>query len=124
VVGLLYMLALALAVGLSSLAIGAILSTALLIGPAAVALRLTRRIGWAIVAACLIGVASTVLGVLLAYDSYDWNSRHAAWPVSFFIVVLIFLAYLATEIRVVGNGGQRGQGADSFNAGGGVIDAR
>jgi ABC-type Mn2+/Zn2+ transport system permease subunit len=32
-VGLAYMLALALAVGLSSLAIGAILSTALLIGP-------------------------------------------------------------------------------------------
>jgi len=97
-VGLLYMLALALAVGLSSLAIGAILSTALLIGPAAVALRLTKRIGRAIVAACLTGVVSVALGVLLAYDSYDWNSSHAAWPVSFFIVVLIFLAYLATEL--------------------------
>ena len=44
-VGLLYMLALAVSVGLSSLAIGAILSTALLIGPAAAALRLTRRGG-------------------------------------------------------------------------------
>jgi zinc/manganese transport system permease protein len=101
IVGLLYMLALALAVGLSSLAIGAILSTALLIGPAAVALRLTKRIGRAIVAACLTGVGSVALGVLLAYDSYDWNSRHAAWPVSFFIVVLIFFAYLATELPFV-----------------------
>ena len=41
--GLLFMLALAVSVGLSSLAVGAILSTALLIGPAAAALRLTRR---------------------------------------------------------------------------------
>jgi len=98
VVGLLYMLALALAVGLSSLAIGAILSTALLIGPAAIALRLTRRIGWAIVAACLCGVGAVLLGVLLAYDSYDWSSTHAYWPVSFFIVVIIFLGYLATEL--------------------------
>jgi zinc/manganese transport system permease protein len=107
VVGLLYMLALALAVGLSSLAIGAILSTALLIGPAAIALRLTRRIGWAIAAACLTGVIATALGVLLAYDSYDWSARHAAWPVSFFIVILIFLAYLATEVRVVRRAGKR-----------------
>ena len=37
------MLALAVSVALSSLAIGAILSTALLIGPAAAALRLTPR---------------------------------------------------------------------------------
>jgi zinc/manganese transport system permease protein len=44
-VGLAYMLALAVAVGLSSLTIGAILSTALLIGPPAAALRLTRRTG-------------------------------------------------------------------------------
>lgn len=101
IVGLLYMLALALAVGLSALAIGAILSTALLIGPAAIALRLTTRISWAILAAGLLAVANTLLGVLLAYDSYDWSSSHQAWPVSFFIVVLIFLEYLFTEIPAV-----------------------
>jgi zinc/manganese transport system permease protein len=98
VVGLLYMLALALAVGLSALAIGAILSTALLIGPAAIALRLTKRTGRAILFATVLGVVDTLLGVLLAYDSYDWSSSHQAWPVSFFIVVLIFLEYLVTEI--------------------------
>jgi zinc/manganese transport system permease protein len=100
-VGLLYMLALALAVGLSSLAIGAILSTALLIGPAAIALRLTKRIGSALIAAAIIGIGTTLLGVLLAYDSYDWTSGHQPWPVSFFIVALIFLGYLATELPVV-----------------------
>jgi zinc/manganese transport system permease protein len=101
IVGLLYMLALALSVGLSSLAIGAILSTALLIGPAAIALRLTKRVWRATVTAIVIGVVATLLGVLLAYDSYDWSSGHKAWPVSFFIVTLIFLGYVVTELPFI-----------------------
>ncbi len=99
--GLLFMAALAVAVGLSALAIGSILSTALLIGPAATALRLTRRVGWAVLVACLIGVGGTWLGVLLAYDSYDWGSSHQALPVSFFIVAVLFLAYLASGLKFV-----------------------
>ena len=99
-VGLLFMLALAVAVGLSSLAIGTILSTALLIGPPATALRLTRSVGWALGVASLIGVVATWLGVLLAYDSYYWGSSHQALPVSFFIVVLVFAAYLLSGLRV------------------------
>ena len=47
-VGAGYLLALALAVSMSAVTIGAILSTALLIGPAAVALRVANRIGVAI----------------------------------------------------------------------------
>jgi zinc/manganese transport system permease protein len=96
--GLLYMLALAVSVGLSSLAVGAILSTALLIGPAATALRLTRRVGWAVAVACIIGIAATWLGILLAYDSYDWGASHLGLPVSFFIVALVFSAYLLSGI--------------------------
>ena len=90
-----FMAALAVAVGLSSLAIGAILSTALLIGPAATALRLTNRIGQRLVAAAVIGVAATWLGVLLAYDSFYWGTDHNALPVSSFIVGLTFAGYLA-----------------------------
>jgi zinc/manganese transport system permease protein len=97
-VGLIYMLALAVSVGLSSLAIGAILSTALLIGPAATALRLTTRLARALVCASLIGVVSTWLGVLLAYDSYDWGTSHQYLPVSFFIVAVVFTAYLASGL--------------------------
>ncbi len=93
-VGMAYMLSLSLAVGLSSLAIGAILSTALLVGPAATALRLTKRLGTTLVVAGVLGVGTTWLGVLLAYDSADWGSGHDALPVSFFIVALIFLGYL------------------------------
>jgi zinc/manganese transport system permease protein len=100
-VGTLYLLALAAAVALSCLAIGAILSTALLIGPAAAALRLTRRPWLAIAAACTIALASCWVGILLAYDSYywDWPPHQDGWPVSFFIVTLVFLAYLAARTR-------------------------
>jgi zinc/manganese transport system permease protein len=97
-VGLAYMLALAVAVGLSSLTVGAILSTALLIGPAATALHLTRRMGWALVLACVTGVAATWVGILLAYDSYYWGSAHEALPVSFFIVAVIFVTFLLTGL--------------------------
>jgi hypothetical protein len=39
--------------------------------------------------------------VLLAYDSYYWSSSHASWPVSFFIVVIIFFSYLVTELPFI-----------------------
>jgi zinc/manganese transport system permease protein len=96
--GLVYMLALAVSVGLSSLATGAILSTALLIGPAAAALRLARTIASAIAVACLIGAAATWAGILLAYDSYYWGASHEGLPVSFFIVAVIFVTYLASGL--------------------------
>jgi zinc/manganese transport system permease protein len=96
-IGMAYLLVLSLAVTLSAMTIGAILSTALLIGPAAAALRLTRRPGVAIGFAVMIGVGSTWSGILLAYDSYDWTPGHG-WPVSFFIVTIIFGVYLLTSL--------------------------
>jgi zinc/manganese transport system permease protein len=98
VVGALYLLALALAVALAAMTIGTILSTALLIGPAATALRLTRRPGLAIVVAGMIGVAAMWLGVLLAYDSFYWPPHGTGWPVSFFVVMLIFFVYLLSGL--------------------------
>ncbi len=95
-VGVVFMLALAVSVGLSALVIGSILSTALLIGPAATALRLTSRVGRALVVAAALGVGATWLGILLAYDSYYWGSSHQALPVSFFIVAVTFALYLAS----------------------------
>jgi len=97
-VGIGYMFALAVSVGLSSVATGAILSTALLIGPAAAALRLTRRMSSALLAACLIGVAATWLGILLTYDSYYWGAARRGLPVSFFIVAVIFVTYLLSGL--------------------------
>jgi zinc/manganese transport system permease protein len=96
-IGLLHLLMLSLAVTLSAMTIGAILSTALLIGPAAAALRLTRRPGAAIGVAALIGLGSVLGGILLAYDSYNWIPGHG-WPVSFFIVSIIFAVYLLAAV--------------------------
>jgi zinc/manganese transport system permease protein len=93
-VGAGYLISMAVAVALSAVTIGAILSTALLVGPAAAALRLTTRPGRAIAAAAVIGVGSTWLGILLAYDSYDWPPMGHGWPASFFIVTVVLVVYL------------------------------
>jgi zinc/manganese transport system permease protein len=100
-VGLLFMLALAIAVGVSAIAIGSVLSTALLIGPAATSLRLTKNLRSATGAACVLGVATTWLGILMAYDSFYWIPSSQGLPVSFFIVALVLLAYLASGVPVV-----------------------
>jgi zinc/manganese transport system permease protein len=97
-VGLAFMLALAISVGLSSIAIGSILSTALLIGPAATSLRLTKNLRGAFLLAGALGVIATWLGVLFAYDSYYWFPSSQGLPVSFFIVLFIFLAYVVSGI--------------------------
>jgi zinc/manganese transport system permease protein len=95
--GVAYMVALGLAVALSSIAVGAILSTALLVGPAAAVIPLTRRIGRAVLAAAALGVVTTWAGILLAYDSSSWFSDQNGLPVSSFIVALVFLAYLVGD---------------------------
>ncbi|MGA2123532.1 MAG: metal ABC transporter permease [Acidimicrobiales bacterium] len=82
------------AVALSSIAIGSILSTALLIGPAAAALRATTNLRATLVVASLWGVVATWLGITLAYDSYYWFPSSQGLPVSFFIVALVFVGYL------------------------------
>ncbi len=96
--GLACLIAIALAVSLAALSIGTILSTALLVGPAATALRLTSRPGLAMLWAAVIGLAATWLGVLLAYDSFTWPPQHRGWPVSFFVVALVFAFYLLGQL--------------------------
>ena len=49
----------------------------------------------------LIGIGATWGGILLAYDSYYWTPGHG-WPVSFFVVALVFVLYVLT-----GRAGQR-----------------
>jgi zinc/manganese transport system permease protein len=96
-VGALCLVAIALAVALSALTIGAILSTALLVGPAATALRLTSKPGLAMIWAAIIGLVATWLGILLAFDSFYWPPARQGWPVSFFVVTLIFTFYLIAQ---------------------------
>ncbi|MEJ2623941.1 MAG: metal ABC transporter permease [Pseudolabrys sp.] len=96
-VEMLFLMMLALAVSLSAITVGAILSTALLIGPAATALRLANRPGRALFLAPIIGLFATFGGILIAYDSYAWTAGRG-WPVSFCIVALVFLFYVASNV--------------------------
>jgi zinc/manganese transport system permease protein len=117
ITGALCLVAVALAVSLSALTIGAILSTALLVGPAATAMRLTSRPGLAVLWSAVIGLAATWLGVLLAYDSYYWPPAHHGWPVSFFVVALVVLFYLLAQFAVANPPGTgRGQGTTPLPA--------
>jgi len=100
-VGVLFMIAMAVSVGLSSIAVGSILSTALLIGPAAASVRLTKRLRASLLLAGALGVATTWLGILFAYDSFYWVPSSQGLPVSFFIVSLIFITYLITGLPFV-----------------------
>jgi zinc/manganese transport system permease protein len=109
-VGVLCLAAVAVAVALSAMTIGAILSTALLVGPAATALRLTSKPGLAIAWSALISLAATWLGILLAYDSFYWPPARHGWPVSFFVVTLIFVFYLAAQ-PIAGRRGRAGRRA-------------
>ncbi len=99
-VGQLFMIAMAVSVGLSSIAVGSILSTALLIGPAAAAVRLTSSLRMALALACGLGVVTTALGIVFAYDSFYWMPSSQGLPVSFFIVSLIFLSYLVSGLSL------------------------
>jgi len=97
-VGAVHLVALSLSAALCAITVGSILSTALLVGPAAAALRVARRPGRATALAAGLGVAAVWLGVLLAYDSYDWPPHHRGWPVSFFVVALVFAEYVLCGI--------------------------
>jgi zinc/manganese transport system permease protein len=98
-VGAVYLMALAVSVALSAVIIGAVLSTALLIGPAATALRVAKGPVRAMVVAAGIGVTATWIGIVLAYDSFYWPPAHRGWPVSFFVVTLIVGCYLVSYLR-------------------------
>lgn len=96
--GLLFMVLLAFGVTLAAMTIGAILATALLVGPAAVALRLTHSLLGALVLSVLSGIVACWGGIGLAYMSYNWLPGHT-WPVSFFIVAFLLAFYLMSRVK-------------------------
>ena len=88
-----FMLVVAATVALSALITGSVLSTALLVGPAAGAQRLSAHPQRAIALAAALGAIATTLGVVLAYDSYYWRTSGTGLPVSFFIVMIVIAQY-------------------------------
>ena len=96
-VALAYTLLMAVTVGLSAIVIGSVLSTALLIGPPAAALRLGRRLGASMVMAVALGAGAVVAGVVASYDSYYWWPSHRALPVSFCVVTMVVVELIVTS---------------------------
>jgi zinc/manganese transport system permease protein len=50
-------------------------------------------------ASAAIGTVTTWIGILLAYDSFYWPPSQHGWPVSFFVVALVVIAYLLSYAR-------------------------
>lgn len=97
--GIIFIILLALVVEEGSLIIGSLLSSALLIGPAAAAIRLTNKMSSAMFLSALIGIFCVCLGVLLAYDSFYWPPNGRGWPVSFFICIFVLFFYVLSRIK-------------------------
>ena len=85
-----FMLALALAVSAAVQVIGVLLIFALLVTPAAIAERLTRRPGAAIACASGLAVLFVWVGLAIAY--------YQPYPPSFFIVGLAFVTYVVIRV--------------------------
>jgi zinc/manganese transport system permease protein len=85
-----FMMTLALAVAVAVQVVGVLLIFALLVTPAAIAERVTRRPGRAIVVSVAVALFSTWLGLAIS-----WYSNY---PVSFFIVTIAFVLYLAVRV--------------------------
>jgi zinc/manganese transport system permease protein len=89
-VGAVFLALVALAVSMAMQVVGVLLIFALLVGPAATAIRLTVRPAWAVGLAVALGLAYTWTGIFLAANS--------AWPVSFYIAVLSFGVYMPVRL--------------------------
>jgi zinc/manganese transport system permease protein len=97
-VALLYTLLMAVTVGLSAIVIGSVLSTALLIGPPAAALRLGRGLSATFMSAAVFGVAAVIGGVVVSYDSYYWWPSKRALPVSFCVVAFVVIELVVVNV--------------------------
>jgi zinc/manganese transport system permease protein len=102
-VGACYLLALALATALAAGPTSRDVERIVPIVIAASALRLSRRPLRAMLVAAGIGVTVMWVGIVLAYDSYDWPPAGHGWPVSFFVVTLIFVIYLLSGLGELRN---------------------
>jgi len=85
-VGLVFIVVMAVGVAEAAQVVGVLLSTSLLIGPAASAAYLATRPAAVIAIAAALGALETWAGIALAYDT--------SWPVSFFITALALGVYL------------------------------
>ena len=90
-VAMLFLAIVAIAVAEAAQVVGVLLVFALMVAPAATALRLTAHLGWGAALAVLLALAATWAGIALAYAT--------DWPTSFWIVAVSCSAYFLSLLR-------------------------
>lgn len=85
-----FLAVIAIAVSEAAQVVGVLLVFALLVGPAAAALRLTTRVGTGVGVSIVLALAETWAGIALAYVT--------DWPATFWIVLLSCLLYFASIV--------------------------
>ncbi|MDA8387105.1 MAG: metal ABC transporter permease [Nitrospiraceae bacterium] len=88
--GVIFLVLVAVAVSMSAVVVGILFVFTLLVGPAATAMRISRKPGAAIALSVALALAYTWLGIFLAAVS--------SWPVSFYISAIAFAAYAAVRL--------------------------
>lgn len=88
--GIIFMLLLAVATSIAVQVVGVLLIFSLMVTPAAIAQRLTKRSRQGIVISVSIALAATWLGIFISY--------YEPYPVSFFITSMVFALYLIVVI--------------------------
>jgi zinc/manganese transport system permease protein len=99
--GLVFMVLLAVAISIAVQVIGVLLIFALMVTPAAIAVRLTKSPLSAIIVSVLISVFSVWLGLFLAFYSADLGPTFSLAPTSFFIVTTAFVLYVAVRAALL-----------------------
>ena len=84
--GVIFMVLLAAAVSIAIQVVGVLLIFALMVVPAAIAIRLAKKPVYAIAISVIIALFSTWAGLLIAF--------YEPYPVSFFITSIVFVLYL------------------------------
>ncbi len=87
--GLAFMLMLALAISIAVQIVGVLLIFALMVTPAAVAVRLTKRPLYAVLVSVAVALLATWVGLFVQF--------YAQYPASFFIVSIAFFLYVAVR---------------------------
>jgi zinc/manganese transport system permease protein len=87
--GIVFMLLVALATSIAVQVVGVLLIFSLMVTPAAIAQRLARRPWRALALSVIIALASTWLGLTIAF--------YEPYPVSFFITTIVFILYLSVR---------------------------
>lgn len=97
--GLIFMLVLAVAISFAVQIVGVLLIFALMVTPAASAVRLSKRPLYAVAISVIIAVLATWIGLFMSWAcSVPGSGCNAPYPASFFIVAIAFGAYVVVRV--------------------------